>query len=160
MKSIVKNIGELLVKIFYITGLITFIVTCFMLHNDTYKYENLKIIFSIIDVLAIYSLVYSIYFLLRYRKTENQKIISLKKSRRITFYLTVSYLLSTYVKFDNGQNELIKIELLLLITIICFVLCIARIKSNKKAFNKRILWVGNDEQGKKTEQDSNKRRRR
>lgn len=158
MKVIIRNIGEVLVKIFYTVGLFTFIYSCIQIHNGAYDYEASKTLFIYTDVLAIYTLLYSVYFLIKYRYSENKKTNALKKSRKYSLYIALGYVINTYLNLDNVTYELIILELFLLVVIICFVALLSHTKQIKKSFSKIILWMGKDEQ--QQEQDSGKRRRR
>lgn len=141
MKFLKYNFNEIIVKIYYIFALILFVNAYVSMLNGTYDISKYFNLFITLNLLAIYTLLYSIYYILRFRKdTLNQRISLLLTSRKFSLISSLLYLILSLTKFENGTMQFIVMELILIIFICLVMLFLSHFQKIQKTFNKKILW--------------------
>ncbi len=135
------NINELIVKIYYIFGTGTFLVAYITNLLGTYQQENFFFAYLLINFLALYTALYSIYFFVRYRYDMTRKIELLKTSRKFSLVYSLAYLIVSLVAIKNQGVQVLVMELLFAAFIIFCMVFNLHLNRVKRQFNKRIVWI-------------------
>ncbi len=135
------NINELIVKIYYIFGTGTFLVAYITNLLGTYQQENFFFAYLLINFLALYTALYSIYFFVRYRYDMTRKIELLKTSRKFSLVYSLAYLIVSLVAIKNQGVQVLVMELLFAAFIIFCMIFNLHLNRVKRQFNKRIVWI-------------------
>ncbi len=140
MHKIRLNFGEMIVKIFYILVLTTYVVTLKKNLNNNFNPEAFVGYYILINILMIYVFGYSCYFLFKYRYTEyNLKIEILKKSRQISLITTIFLIFQIYIM--PIKYGLVNYIMLIVAAIIISVMLINQLIRSKKQLNKTFIWL-------------------
>ncbi len=140
MHKIKLNFGEVMVKIFYMLLLITYVVTLNKNLNNNFNPEAFIGYYVLINVLMIYVFGYSCYFLFKYRYTEyNLKIEILKKSRQISLLTTIFLIIQIYIL--PSKFGLINYIIFVVASIIVTVMLINQMIRSTKQLNKTFIWL-------------------
>ncbi len=140
MHKIKLNFSEIIVKIFYILLLITYVVTLSKNLNNNFNPEAFVGYYILINILMIYVFGYSCYFLFKYRYTEyNLKIEILKKSRQIS--LLTAILLAVQIYIIPIKYSLVNYLFFIITTIIIIVMLLNQTIRSKKQLNKTFIWL-------------------
>ncbi len=140
MHKIKLNFGEVMVKIFYMLLLITYVVTLNKNLNNNFNPEAFIGYYVLINVLMIYVFGYSCYFLFKYRYTEyNLKIEILKKSRQISLLTTIFLIIQIYIL--PSKFGLINYIIFVVASIIITVMLINQMIRSTKQLNKTFIWL-------------------
>ncbi len=140
MHKIKLNFGELMVKIFYILLLITYVVTLKKNLNNNFNPEAFIGYYVLINILLIYVFGYSCYFLFKYRNSEyDLKIEILKKSRQVSLIATIFLTIQIYIL--PIKYSLVNYVIFVIATIIIIVMLINQMIRSKKQLNKAFIWL-------------------
>ncbi len=140
MHKIKLNFGELMVKIFYILLLITYVVTLKKNLNNNFNPEAFIGYYVLINILMIYVFGYSCYFLFKYRNSEyDLKIEILKKSRQVSLIATIFLTIQIYIL--PIKYSLVNYVIFVIATILIIVMLINQMIRSKKQLNKAFIWL-------------------
>ncbi len=141
MHKIKMNTNEIIVKVFYVMMFAIYVKAFSDNLLGVYEKSNYMRYYLVLNLIAIYTLIYSIYFLTKNKFEErNLKIILLKKARKISVIVTIVFLLNIYfVPVDPNVETFFYIVFLVIWSWI-FVLIYSQFKRCHKYLGKLLIW--------------------
>ncbi len=142
MEFIRFNTNELIVKIFYLLSISVFTIAYYQMLVGTYQIENYMLIFITVNLLAFYTVLYSVYFIIKHRKEEERyKVMYLKTSRKFSLIFSLMYIILSFTKFNNNKIEFIAMELMFVFILLFAGFLISHMNTINYYYNKRIIWM-------------------
>ncbi len=142
MHKIKMNINEIIVKLFYIMMIVIYVKAFSDNLLGVYEKTNYMRYYLVLNVISIYTLIYSIYFLIKNKFEErNLKIILLKKARRISVIVPFVFLLNIYFVPVDPKVETFFYIAFLVVWSWLFVLIYSQFKRVNKYLGKLLIWI-------------------
>ncbi len=141
MEFIRLNFNELLVKLYYVIGIVLFVSAYIESLVGTYDISNYFFGFLLVNILAIYVACYSLYFIIKHRNEVKHSIKNLTTSRKLSLIYSLMYLLISYMQIEDVRIQALVMEAIFVYFVLFFTVFSAHQKRIRKHFNKNILWM-------------------
>ncbi len=142
MNQLRSNINEFIVKLFYASFIILFLTAFINNLLGTYDVNHYQGYFVFINFSAIYTIIYSLYFRIKYREEHrNLKLRLLKRIRKISLFAGVFVMISIYYTPPTAAMQTVFYLVFWAGLLGIIVTIVDHMRRIKKHFNTYVIWM-------------------